>query len=80
MFSLFRFLNRFLFCEEKKNNITQHIKSALQLEWWGIYVSKEDSECWLILLAQEYRIFSQELENKNLFQILPLTGFCIEGA
>ena len=47
--------------------------------WWGIYVSKEDSECWLILFAQVYRIFSQFLENKNLFQILALTGSCIEG-
>ena len=52
----------------------------MQLEWWGIYASKEDSECWLILFAQVYRIFSQVLENKNLFQILALTGSCIEGA
>ena len=52
----------------------------MQLEWWGIYVSKEDSECWLILFAQVYRMFSQVLENKNLFQILALTGSAIEGA
>ena len=52
----------------------------MQLDWWGIYVPKEDSECWLILFAQVYRIFSQVLENKNLFQILALTGSRIEGA
>ena len=45
--------------------------------WWGIYVSKEDSECLLILFAQVYRMFSQVLENKNLFQLLALTGSCI---
>ena len=39
---------------------------ALQLEWKGTYVSKEDSECWLIF----FRMFVQILENKNLFQIL----------
>ena len=32
MFSLFRFLNRFLFSEEKKNNIPQNIKSACDEE------------------------------------------------
>ena len=82
MFSLFRFLNRFLFCEEKKKQYYSTYKICIPLycSWSDEEsVSKEDSECWLILLAQEYRIFSQELENKNLFQILPLTGFCIEG-
>ena len=34
----------------------------------------------LILFAQVYRIFSQVLENKNLFQILALTDSRIEGA
>ena len=37
--------------------------------------TKEDPNCWLILFTQVYRIcLASVLENKNLFQILGLTG------
>ena len=45
----------------------------------GTFVSREDSECWLILFAQVYRIFSWILKNKNLFQISGQTGSYNQG-
>ena len=39
------------------------------------HITKEDPNCWLILFTQVYRIcLASVLENKNLFQILGLTG------
>ena len=55
------------------NSLWYYIKSAYQYiavgVIWGtyIYISKQDYECWLILIALD---FFKILENKNLFQIL----------